>query len=74
MKNWVGRKAEKTSPLALESYFVEIKLNSPEVVEIGLSDDKVGMFMPPDLYAKSREWAAAIAREAKNNTRATMEA
>jgi biotin carboxylase/biotin carboxyl carrier protein len=53
--------------------FVWFNSRLQKVVEIGLSDDKVGMFMPPDLYAKSREWATAIAREAKNNTRATME-
>ena len=29
--------------------------------------------MPKDLYEKSRGWAEAIAREAGNNTRATIE-
>jgi biotin carboxyl carrier protein len=53
--------------------FVWFNSRLQKVVEIGLSDDKVGMFMPPDLYAKSREWATAIAKEANNNTRATME-
>jgi biotin carboxyl carrier protein len=31
------------------------------------------MFMPKDLYEKSRVWAADIAKDAGNNTRATME-
>ncbi|CAK0839203.1 unnamed protein product, partial [Prorocentrum cordatum] len=53
--------------------FVWFNSRLQKVVEIGLSDDKIGMFMPPDLYQKSREWASAIAREGGNNTRATME-
>merc|ERR1719353_1158284 len=53
--------------------FVWFNSRLQKVVEIGLDDANVSKFMPPDLYAKSREWASAIAREAGNNTRATME-
>merc|ERR1719433_1647383 len=53
--------------------FVWFNSRLQKVVEIGLSDDKVPLFMPPDLYQKSRGWAAEVARKAKNNTRATME-
>jgi hypothetical protein len=45
-----------------------------QVVEIGLSDEGVKKFMPIDLYQKARNWSAAVARKAGNNTRATMEA
>jgi len=54
--------------------FVWFNSSLQKVVEIGLSDDKIGMFMPSELYQKSREWSAAIAAEGNNNTRATMEA
>ena len=37
------------------------------------SPGQVPLFMPKDLYEKSRGWAEAIAREAGNNTRATIE-
>lgn len=53
--------------------FVWFNSRLQKVVEIGLSDDKVGMFMPADLYQKSRIWARDVARKANNNTRATME-
>mmetsp|Transcript_53138 Transcript_53138/g.124477 ORF Transcript_53138/g.124477 Transcript_53138/m.124477 type:complete len:1295 (-) Transcript_53138:103-3987(-) len=53
--------------------FVWFNSRLQKVVEIGLSDEHVPLFMPPDLYAKSRAWASEIARAAKNNTRATME-
>merc|ERR1719361_2352634 len=53
--------------------FVWFNSRLQKVVEIGLSDEHVPLFMPPDLYAKSRQWAAEVAREANNNTRATME-
>jgi len=45
-----------------------------KVVEIGLNDEKITMFMPADLYQKSRKWAGDIAKMGNNNTRATMEA
>eukprot|EP00931_Biecheleriopsis_adriatica_P083062 TRINITY_DN5657_c0_g1_i3.p1 TRINITY_DN5657_c0_g1~~TRINITY_DN5657_c0_g1_i3.p1 ORF type:complete len:1302 (+),score=355.00 TRINITY_DN5657_c0_g1_i3:71-3976(+) len=54
--------------------FVWFNSSLQKVVEIGLNDDKISMFMPAELYQKSREWSAAIAREGNNNTRATMEA
>jgi len=54
--------------------FVWFNSRLQKVVEIGLADDHVTKFMPADLYRKSREWSAAIARMAGNNTRATMEA
>ncbi len=44
------------------------------MVEIGLSDDLIHQFMDPAQYQQAREWSAQIAREAGNNTRATMEA
>jgi len=53
--------------------FVWFNSRLQKVVEIGLSDEHVPLFMPKDLYAKSREWASQIAKEAGNNTRATME-
>lgn len=53
--------------------FVWFNSRLQKVVEIGLSDDKIDMFMPKDLYMKSREWSAAVAKAAGNNTRATME-
>lgn len=53
--------------------FVWFNNRLQKVVEIGLSDELVTQFMPADLYKKSREWSAAIARSAGNNTRATME-
>lgn len=45
-----------------------------KVVEIGLNDEKITMFMPEELYKKSRKWAGDIAKKGNNNTRATMEA
>merc|ERR1719460_3098640 len=54
--------------------FVWFNSRLQKVVEIGLSDAHIGLFMPEDLYKKSREWSRAIAKEANNNTRATMEA
>eukprot|EP00933_Yihiella_yeosuensis_P071818 TRINITY_DN80059_c0_g1_i1.p1 TRINITY_DN80059_c0_g1~~TRINITY_DN80059_c0_g1_i1.p1 ORF type:complete len:1309 (-),score=305.53 TRINITY_DN80059_c0_g1_i1:114-4040(-) len=54
--------------------FVWFNSSLQKVVEIGLSDDKIGMFMPPDLYQKARVWSADIAKGGNNNTRATMEA
>merc|ERR1719182_481981 len=53
--------------------FVWFNSRLQKVVEIGLSDAHIGLFMPEDLYKKSREWSRAIAKEANNNTRATME-
>jgi biotin carboxylase/biotin carboxyl carrier protein len=53
--------------------FVWFNSRLQKVVEIGLSDAHIGLFMPADLYQKSRIWARDIAREANNNTRATME-
>eukprot|EP00928_Gymnodinium_smaydae_P075083 TRINITY_DN580_c0_g3_i2.p1 TRINITY_DN580_c0_g3~~TRINITY_DN580_c0_g3_i2.p1 ORF type:complete len:1332 (+),score=271.44 TRINITY_DN580_c0_g3_i2:485-3997(+) len=53
--------------------FVWFNSRLQKVVEIGLSDDLIPLFMPTDLYKKSREWAAAVAKKANNNTRATME-
>jgi biotin carboxylase len=54
--------------------FVWFNSRLQKVVEIGLSDKHIGMFMPEELYRKSREWSEAIARRGGNNTRATMEA
>lgn len=54
--------------------FVWFNSRLQKVVEIGLSDDKVSLFMPQDLYQKARVWSADVARKANNNTRATMEA
>jgi biotin carboxyl carrier protein/biotin carboxylase len=54
--------------------FVWFNSRLQKVVEIGLSDDHLDLFMPKDLYLKSREWSKAIAQDANNNTRATMEA
>lgn len=54
--------------------FVWFNSRLQKVVEIGLSDDLVPLFMPSDLYEKAREWSAAVAKRANNNTRATMEA
>lgn len=54
--------------------FVWFNSGLQKVVEIGLSDSKIDMFMPQDLYQKARQWSAEVARVAKNNTRATMEA
>ncbi|CAE8627913.1 unnamed protein product [Polarella glacialis] len=54
--------------------FVWFNSSLQKVVEIGLADDKVAMFMPAELYQKAREWSAAIAKDGNNNTRATMEA
>eukprot|EP00930_Biecheleria_cincta_P069966 TRINITY_DN57636_c0_g1_i1.p1 TRINITY_DN57636_c0_g1~~TRINITY_DN57636_c0_g1_i1.p1 ORF type:complete len:1314 (-),score=272.23 TRINITY_DN57636_c0_g1_i1:130-3711(-) len=54
--------------------FVWFNSSLQKVVEIGLSDDKISMFMPQDLYQKARVWSGAIAAEGGNNTRATMEA
>jgi hypothetical protein len=54
--------------------FVWFNSRLQKVVEIGLSDDLVPKFMDEDLYQKSRVWASQIAKEANNNTRATMEA
>merc|ERR1719277_2602706 len=53
--------------------FVWFNSRLQKVVEIGLSDDLVPLFMPADLYEKSRIWARDIARKGNNNTRATME-
>lgn len=53
--------------------FVWFNSRLQKVVEIGLSDDLVSMFMPLDLYQKSRQWAVDIAKKGGNNTRATME-
>lgn len=53
--------------------FVWFNNRLQKVVEIGLSDDLVHLFMPDDLYQKSRIWARDIARKGNNNTRATME-
>jgi len=54
--------------------FVWFNSRLQKVVEIGLSDELVSMFMPAELYAKSRIWARDVARKGGNNTRATMEA
>ncbi|CAE7347625.1 unnamed protein product, partial [Symbiodinium necroappetens] len=54
--------------------FVWFNSGLQKVVEIGLSDDKIDLFMPQDLYQKSRKWAGDIAKMGNNNTRATMEA
>jgi len=53
--------------------FVWFNSRLQKVVEIGLSDDLIPLFMPADLYEKSRVWSADVARKAGNNTRATME-
>lgn len=53
--------------------FVWFNSRLQKVVEIGLSDEHIPLFMPADLYQKSREWSAAVAKAAGNNTRATME-
>merc|ERR1719443_2005451 len=49
--------------------FVWFNSRLQKVVEIGLSDEHIGLFMPKDLYQKSREWSAAVAKAANNNTR-----
>lgn len=54
--------------------FVWFNSRLQKVVEIGLSDEKVSLFMPQDLYQKARKWSADVAKMANNNTRATMEA
>merc|ERR1719329_1804322 len=54
--------------------FVWFNNRLQKVVEIGLSDDLVPLFMPADLYAKSRKWASDVAKAGGNNTRGTMEA
>jgi len=53
--------------------FVWFNSRLQKCVEIGLSDDHLDLFMPKDLYLKSRVWAQEVARAANNNTRATME-
>merc|ERR1719456_1800153 len=53
--------------------FVWFNSRFQKVVEIGLSDEHIGLFIPSDLYQKARVWAVDIARAANNNTRATME-
>lgn len=53
--------------------FVWFNSRLQKVVEIGLSDEFIPMFMPMELYQKSRVWARDVARKANNNTRATME-
>jgi biotin carboxylase/biotin carboxyl carrier protein len=53
--------------------FVWFNSRLQKVVEIGFSDTQVTRFMPRKLYEKSRQWASDIAREAGNNTRATVE-
>jgi len=54
--------------------FVWFNNRLQKVVEIGLSDDLVPLFMPADLYEKSRKWATDVAKKGGNNTRGTMEA
>jgi len=54
--------------------FVWFNSRLQKVVEIGLSDRLVPMFMDQDLYQKARVWSSEIAKQAGNNTRATMEA
>ncbi|CAJ1431504.1 unnamed protein product [Effrenium voratum] len=54
--------------------FVWFNSSLQKVVEIGLDDANITMFMPEDLYKKSRVWAGDIAKMGNNNTRATMEA
>merc|ERR1719456_1675014 len=54
--------------------FVWFNSRLQKVVEIGLSDELIDLFMPQDLYQKARGWSAEIAKQANNNTRATMEA
>jgi biotin carboxylase len=54
--------------------FVWFNSRLQKVVEIGLSDPHLPLFMEPELYQKSRVWSAAVAKKAGNNTRATMEA
>merc|ERR1719326_2781289 len=53
--------------------FVWFNARLQKVVEIGLDDENVTRFMPRSRTRQAREWASAIAREANNNTRATME-
>jgi len=53
--------------------FVWFNSRLQKVVEIGLSDAHLDLFMPADLYQKSRVWAQQVAQAAGNNTRATME-
>jgi len=54
--------------------FVWFNSRLQKVVEIGLADEHIGMFMPQELYQKSRKWASDIAKAGNNNTRGTMEA
>merc|ERR1719352_1896174 len=49
--------------------FVWFNSRLQKVVEIGLSDAHIDLFMPADLYQKSRVWAAEVARLGGNNTR-----
>eukprot|EP00929_Paragymnodinium_shiwhaense_P068699 TRINITY_DN345_c0_g2_i1.p1 TRINITY_DN345_c0_g2~~TRINITY_DN345_c0_g2_i1.p1 ORF type:complete len:1318 (+),score=428.78 TRINITY_DN345_c0_g2_i1:451-3954(+) len=53
--------------------FVWFNSRLQKVVEIGLSEKYIPLFMPLDLYEKSRKWSADVAKAAGNNTRATME-
>jgi len=53
--------------------FVWFNSRLQKCVEIGLADDLIPLFMPADLYQKSREWSRLVAEKANNNTRATME-
>lgn len=61
------------SQVAHGGRFVWFNSRLQKVVEIGLSDEHVSRFMPKELYEKARVWAADVAKEAGNNTRATME-
>eukprot|EP00658_Telonema_sp_P-2_P078776 TRINITY_DN7460_c0_g1_i9.p1 TRINITY_DN7460_c0_g1~~TRINITY_DN7460_c0_g1_i9.p1 ORF type:complete len:889 (-),score=213.62 TRINITY_DN7460_c0_g1_i9:172-2838(-) len=54
--------------------FVWFNSRLQKVVEIGLSDRLVPMFMDQVQYQQARDWSSQIAAEAGNNTRATMEA
>jgi len=54
--------------------FVWFNSRLQKVVEIGLSDKLVPMFMDKAQYEQARVWSQQIAAAAGNNTRATMEA
>merc|ERR1719382_1307771 len=62
------------SKVANGGRFVWFNSRLQKVVEIGLSDDLVPMFMDETQYHQAREWSSKVAEHAGNNTRATMEA
>ena len=42
------------------------------MLNICLADALIPLFMPAELYQKSREWSRLVAKKANNNTRAIM--